>query len=123
MKLDDIRRASKEKYQDFVIEVDDDEFTLRHPLRMPKPERTELSERYDKFSELTKDKDSDVSDVAVAMTDLLEVAVADSRGSELMDYVDSDIPVLLQILELWTAAVNPGNPSSSPESSMSTESI
>lgn len=114
--LDDIQAAIEKKYAPLTLEVKGEEFVLLSLMRVPRKVRDAVQDRLksmggeaDENGEVvvsTVDTDEDV--VVESLKFILSSVTKDNKGSRLAHLLPNDMVVLMEIMQSWREATQPG---------------
>lgn len=119
--LDGLRNKVDNKYEALEIETEKETFSLRPILRCPKNERDLV---LTKLEELGKDDGegedttSSVDRMDSALTvarEVISIVTANKRGKALVALLGDDFLLVMEVLNQWQEATQPGEASSSQD--------
>lgn len=112
--LDSLREAVQRKYAPVAVQLSDGaEVVLRGILRLTKDERDKVTDSFGLVEALDDDQtfedlsEADRKELVDSVSEVL-LLLAESRGSRLVSELGGDLPMLMQVLEAWVEASQPG---------------
>lgn len=113
--LEDLDNEIKKRYQPFVFQAGEEEFTLVSLLRVPKKVRTEVQERLTRLRASADEKDEvDEDETVDALKFALTSVTQNKRGPALARAIGDDLVRWSTLMEMWQEQTQPGEASSSP---------
>lgn len=122
--LDQLRVDLDRQFAPLVIEVGDEQYTLRNLIRCNEKERDSVRDALkvvETAQSQTADEDESAADdmdtlkkMAAALESVIATVTADGRGRKLVTALGGDVALAMKVVEVWTEATRPGEAESSP---------